>query len=225
MAAGSGARMGSPTPKQFLELGGKPILRLSIEKIVSAVPDAVIVTVLPKEYIPYWKEYCIKANFHQTQIIVEGGITRFHSVQNALKKVPDGVVVAIHDGVRPLVSAELIRRMKERMEGEQALVPVIPSVDTLKSLRKSAEDKFERLPVEIDRECVYAVQTPQMFVSDKIKEAYGQAYDILFTDDSSVAEKKNIPLSYIEGERNNIKITTESDLQLAKAILALSKRR
>ena len=134
MAAGSGVRMGASVPKQFLDLGGKPILRHTIERFLSAAPGIRIVTVLPKEYVPYWKDYCLSNSFDCPQTLVQGGITRFHSVRNALGRVPGGCIVAIHDGVRPLLSADLVKSMFERMESGscRALVPVVPTVDTLK---------------------------------------------------------------------------------------------
>ena len=226
MAAGHGARMGSALPKQFIELGGKPILQRTIECFVRAVPDLMVVTVLPKEYMQGWKDLCTRNNFYYPQILVEGGITRFHSVRNALKKVPDGAVVAIQDGVRPLLTPELAARMFERMDSCRALIPVLPSIDTLKALRRvrnaAGEETLETIPdVSLDRETVFRAQTPQMFLSEDIKAAYDQAFDTSFTDDASVAQRKNIPLSYIEGERYNIKITTQDDLDFAKAILSL----
>ncbi|MBO4756956.1 MAG: 2-C-methyl-D-erythritol 4-phosphate cytidylyltransferase [Bacteroidales bacterium] len=226
MAAGHGARMGSALPKQFIELGGKPILQRTIECFVRAVPDLKVVTVLPKEYMQGWKDLCTRNNFYYPQILVEGGITRFHSVRNALKKVPDGAVVAIQDGVRPLLTPELAARMFERMDSCRALIPVLPSIDTLKALRRvrnaAGEETLETIPdVSLDRETVFRAQTPQMFLSEDIKAAYDQAFDTSFTDDASVAQRKNIPLSYIEGERYNIKITTQDDLDFAKAILSL----
>lgn len=220
MAAGSGTRMGGDVPKQFLPLGGIPILRRTIEKFMHALPDARIVTVLPRESIPYWKEYCAAHFFHCTQLLVEGGITRYHSVRNALAKIPDGGVVAIHDGVRPLVSEALIRRMAERMETERALIPVVPMVDTLKVLRRDADGQLRTVEgAEVDRSAVFGAQTPQLFRSEDLKAAYAQAYDTAFTDDASVALRKGIPLSYIEGERYNFKITTPDDLALAEALL------
>ena len=104
MAAGHGSRMGSPLPKQFMTLGGRPVLQRTIERFVQACPDIKVVTVLPREYMPRWKNLCQENNFYYPQILVEGGITRFHSVRNALAKVPDGAIVAIQDGVRPLVT-------------------------------------------------------------------------------------------------------------------------
>ena len=226
MAAGHGSRMGSALPKQFIELGGKPILQRTIERFVQACPDIRVVTVLPKDYMPGWKNLCSQNNFYYPQVLVEGGITRFHSVRNALEKVPDGAVVAIQDGVRPLVTPELISKMFGMMSSCRALIPVLPSVDTLKAVRKvtnaAGEEVLETIPdVVLDRQTVYRAQTPQMFLSEDIKDAYGQAFDTAFTDDASVAARKKIPLSYVEGERYNIKITTPDDLDFAKAILSL----
>lgn len=229
MAAGHGTRMGSAVPKQFIEFEGKPILQRSIEQFIAACPDIKVVTVLPKEYMNGWRNFCLKYNFFYPQVLVEGGITRFHSVQNALKRIPDGALVAIHDGVRPLVSTELIRTMFERMSDCRALIPVLPSVDTLKLLRQgtgaSGEPVLETIPdAELDRNLVYRAQTPQMFCSEDIKAAYCQAFDTSFTDDASVAARKKIPLSYIQGEKYNIKITTQDDLDFAKAIFSLIRR-
>jgi len=226
MAAGSGSRMGSEVPKQFLPLGGVPILRRTIEKFTRALPGVRIVTVLPKDSLPWWKSYCMQHFSHCPQMLVEGGITRFHSVRNALEKIPDGAVVAIQDGVRPLLSEDLIRRMAERMGQVRALIPVVPMVDTLKLLDRDADGVLRTVDGPgVARERVFGAQTPQMFRSEDLKEAYAQAYDLSFTDDASVASRKGIPLSYIEGERYNIKITTPDDLSVAEAILSLDKGR
>lgn len=227
MAAGRGVRMGTSVPKQFLELEGKPLLRLSIERFVEARPDIHVVTVLPAGHIKVWREYCERQSLMYPQMLVEGGMTRFHSVQNALKRIPDGAIVAIHDGVRPLVSVNLLRRMFDRMEDCRALIPVVPSFDTLKALRTvRTPDGFTHLETiegqTIDRSLVFGAQTPQMFRSEDIKAAYTQGYDLSFTDDASVADKKQIPLSYIEGERYNIKITTPEDLDFARAVFRLT---
>ena len=224
MAAGSGTRMGSATPKQFLDLGGKPVLRRTIETFVSAIPDIKVITVLPKEHISFWKEYCLSSEFTCPQLLVSGGITRFHSVRNALKRVPDGAIVAIHDGVRPLVSTGLIREMFSKMEGGRihALIPVVPSVDTLKVLDTVQSDLGEKILKDsgegIDRNRVFGAQTPQMFLSEDIKDAYSQAFDTSFTDDASVVSKKGIPLSFCAGERYNFKLTSPEDLSLARMI-------
>lgn len=212
VAGGNGSRMGSGIPKQFLELDGVPVLQRTIEKFMKALPEARIITVLPQSGVPLWKELCVKHALDCPQIIVSGGITRFHSVQNALKKVPDGAIVFIHDGVRPLVSEALIVRMLEMMQTERALVPVVPVVDTL-----TYEDG-----TMVDRQKIKAVQTPQVFFSEDVKEAYSQAYDTSFTDDASVVRKKAVPVTLVPGERFNIKITTPEDLVLARAILSLA---
>ena len=230
MAAGSGTRMGSSVPKQFLDLGGIPILRRTIEVFVSAVPDIRVVTVLPKEHIDTWKEYCVSADFNCPQSLVAGGFTRFHSVRNALERVPNGAIVAIHDGVRPLLTPGLVKEMFSMMASRKckALIPVLPSVDTLRLLdKRPGADGKETLvssQEEIDRSRVYRVQTPQMFLSDEIKKAYSQAFDTSFTDDASVAARKGIPLSFIEGERYNIKITSPEDLEMARMIISASRR-
>ena len=212
VAGGSGTRMGGDLPKQFLPLDGRPILQCTIERFLEAEPDLKVITVLPRTHFQTWKSLCTTHSFHCPQTLVAGGLTRFHSVQNALKKVPDGASVAIHDGVRPLLSAELVRRMLDRMQdGCRALLPVVPVVDTLRS-------RIPGLP-DPDRTKVVAVQTPQIFRSEDIKAAYTQAYELSFTDDASVADRYGIPLAFEEGERFNLKITTPEDLVLAEAIL------
>ena len=226
MAAGSGTRMGAQLPKQFLELDGKAILRKTIEVFLEACPDVSVITVLPKPYLDYWKDYCYKNNFICPQVLVPGGITRFHSVKNALKKVPAGALVAVHDGVRPLVSVQMVRDMFEKAESMPALIPVIPCVDTMKVLEKKVwSDGSETLSAiagqAVDRSVLYGAQTPQIFHSELLKDAYNQAFDTAFTDDASVVEKHGKSLSFVIGERLNIKITTVEDLTLAEAVLKI----
>lgn len=215
VAGGSGTRMGADMPKQFLPLGGKPILQRTIENFTDAVPGMHVVTVLPKRHFDTWKEMCMVNEMNCPQIIVEGGMTRFHSVRNALARIPDGAIVAVQDGVRPLASKELIAAMFRKAAEVPALIPVIPVVDTLRS-------KVAGEPAP-DRSRLVAVQTPQIFWSEVLKDAYEQAYDESFTDDASVVEKKKIPLSFMDGERFNIKITTPEDLVLGEAILSFPK--
>ena len=226
MAAGSGTRMGAQLPKQFLELDGKVILRRTIEVFLEACPDVSVITVLPKQYLDYWKDYCYKNNFICPQVLVPGGITRFHSVKNALKKVPSGALVAVHDGVRPLVTVQMVREMYEKAESTLALIPVIPCVDTMKVLEKKVcGDGSETLSAiegqTVDRSVLYGAQTPQIFHSELLKDAYNQAFDTAFTDDASVVEKHGKSLSFVIGERLNIKITTAEDLTLAEAVLKI----
>ena len=222
MAAGSGTRMGAEVPKQFIEIDGKAILQMTIEVFQEACPDIAVVTVLPEAHMAYWRNYCLERNFICPQILVKGGITRFHSVRNALAKIPDGAVVAVHDGVRPLVSSELVRNMFETAVKEPALIPVMPCVETMKVLEKKG-DVLVAVPGEsVDRSRLFGAQTPQIFHSEVIKDAYSLPYDTSFTDDASVVEKYGKNLSYVMGERFNIKLTTQEDLLLARAILSLS---
>lgn len=221
MAAGSGTRMGGSLPKQFLEIGGKAILQKTIEVFLEACPGISVVTVLNSDYIQYWRDYCLKHNFTCPQTIVAGGFTRFHSVRNALEKIPEGAVVAVHDGVRPLVTASLVREMFENVAEIPALIPVVPCVDTLKVLQKDG-DEFRTVEGAVaDRSVLYAAQTPQIFHSELLKSAYSMAYDTMFTDDASVVQKYGKSLSYTMGERLNIKITTQEDLLLARAVMSL----
>ena len=219
-AGGSGTRMGASVPKQFLELEGKPILRLTLEKFMEAEPDLHVITVLPEAHVSTWRQYCQKANFACPQRLVKGGFTRFHSVKNALEFVPDGVLVAVQDGVRPLLSIDKIRELFTAAQKVPALIPVLPVTDTLKVLQKGADGILHSTGEPIDRSRIWGAQTPQIFFSEDLKAAYSQGYDTLFTDDASVAEKYGIPLTFAEGERDNLKITTPEDLTLAQALIA-----
>ena len=223
MAAGSGTRMGAQMPKQFLELGGKAVLQRTIEVFQRACEGISVITVLPKEHMNYWREYCLSRNFTCPQVLVAGGITRFHSVRNALAKVPEGALVAVHDGVRPLLTEGLVQKLFEAAEQEQAVVPVIPCVDTMKVLESRDGVLRSIAGAKADRSVLYGAQTPQVFYSEVLKNAYMMAYDTAFTDDASVAEKYGQDVCYVEGERFNIKITTQDDMILAKAIDALRK--
>ena len=213
MAAGSGTRMGSELPKQFLPLGGVPILQRTIERFREALPEARILTVLPREHFQTWKELCTRHHLDCPQQLIAGGITRFHSVQNALKAVPDGAIVFIHDGVRPLASVAFLRRLAREALRLRAQIPCIPVTDTI------VTDRGEG----VDRAQLRAVQTPQVFRSEDIRAAYTLPYETAFTDDGSVARKKGIPLSYVEGERYNLKITTPEDLRMAEALFSLGQ--
>ena len=226
MAAGSGTRMGAEMPKQFIELEGKAILHRTIEVFLNACPGVNIITVLPESHMDYWRQYCLDRNFICPQVLVKGGITRFHSVRNALDKVPAGALVAVHDAVRPLVTEGFVRDMFAKAETVPALIPVLPCVDTMKVLEKKNVHGVEELVTipgqTVDRSILYAAQTPQIFHSEILKGAYCQAFDTAFTDDASVVLKNGKNLSYLIGERFNIKLTTKDDLILAGAILSLS---
>ena len=220
MGAGSGTRMGADKPKQFLEINGKAILQYTIEVFQRACPGISVITVLPEAFIGYWKDYCFKHKFICPQILVKGGISRFHSVRNALEKVPEGALVAVHDGVRPLVTEKLVSEIFGIAENEPAVIPVLPSVDTIKVLQVEGDGRLKAVPGAVaDRSVLYGAQTPQVFHSEVLKKAYSQAYDTAFTDDASVVERQEKSLSYIMGERLNVKITTQDDLMLVQAVM------
>lgn len=218
MAAGSGSRMGADMPKQFMDFGGKAILQRTMEVFMQAVPGITMIVVLPEQYISYWKDYCYRNNFICPQVLVKGGMTRFHSVRNALNRIPDGAIVGVHDGVRPLVTPSFIESLYSKAENVSALIPVTPVVETIKVLC-DREGVLEPIPgAKADRSVMYGAQTPQMFWSEILKDAYRQPYDTAFTDDASVVEQFGICPSFIIGERHNIKITTQEDLVLARAL-------
>ena len=222
MAAGSGTRMGAGMPKQFLDMDGKAVLQRTIEIFQEACPGISVVTVLPEDFIDYWKDYCLKNNFICPQILVKGGITRFHSVRNALARIPDGAIAAVHDGVRPLITPSKVKELFDLAEEKVGVIPVIPCVDTMKVLKPSdLKGVWEEAGEEADRSVLFGAQTPQVFQSGVLKAAYEQAYDPAFTDDASVVSRYGKSLSYVMGERLNIKITTPEDLIMAKAIVAV----
>ena len=225
MAAGSGTRMGADMPKQFLDMDGKAVLQRTIEVFLAACPGISVVTVLPADFIQYWKDYCLEHNFICPQVLVKGGITRFHSVRNALTKIPDGAIAAVHDGVRPLITSDKVRELFDLAEDKVGVVPVIPCVDTMKVLKPSdIEGIWDEADEEADRSVLFGAQTPQVFQSEILKKAYDQAYDPAFTDDASVVSRYGKSLSYVMGERLNIKITTPEDLVMAKAIVAVRNK-
>lgn len=213
VAGGSGTRMHSDIPKQFLLLDGIPVLQRTIRRFVDTVPEMQVITVLPKAHFQTWKDLCIKYSMDCPQTLVAGGITRFHSVRNALAKVPDDSLVLIHDGVRPLVGSAVILRVLEALEENPAVIPAVSVVDALRSTDPSVPDP--------DRSSLVAIQTPQGFRAEAIKEAYRLPYDTAFLDDGAVAAKAGLPLTFVEGERYNVKITNPGDLEMAEALLPL----
>lgn len=214
LASGEGRRMHSALPKQFLELCGKPILRRTIECFLDFDPGIHLIVALSPERREYWREYCSRTGFRPKMQLVSGGLTRFHSVKNALEYVPDGVLVAIHDGVRPLLPADFLSDLFSRAAHSDAVIPALPPVESLRELQGAG------LSRSVDRTRFVTVQTPQVFRSENIKAAYGQPYSPAFTDDASVAEAAGIKISLCEGRRENIKITTPEDLTLAQSIIS-----
>lgn len=217
---GSGTRMGASVPKQFLRLGGKTILQLSIERVLEALPDVKIVIALPSQHREFWLDECEKTGLYIRQSIVDGGITRFHSVKNALEKVPDNAIVAVHDAVRPFASVQLIRSLYAHAENCPAVIPVTPVTDTLKVLRKNADGELVESEGEsADRSVLFGAQTPQVFDAAVLKKAYSQAFNPMFTDDASVVSAMGECIKFIPGERYNIKLTTPEDMNLAEKLL------
>ena len=213
VAGGKGERMGANIPKQFLELAGKPILMHTIQKFQVTFPDIKIILALPKNQIDYWKGLCVKYNFTNSHQIIDGGETRFHSVKNALALVDEIGVVGIHDGVRPLVSSKTITRCYDKAENIGNAIPVVDMIESLRHVSK--QDNINKA---VARSCYKLVQTPQCFKASLILKAYQQEFDAAFTDDASVLECLGETINLVEGNRANIKITTQEDLLIAEAL-------
>ena len=214
VAGGKGLRMGSDIPKQFLPIGGKPVLMRTIERFHAYSKDLQIILVLPEAQQDYWKELCKEYHFEVKYLLANGGQTRFHSVQNGLALVPDDAqgVVGVHDGVRPFPSIEVIRRCYETARTAKAVIPVIPVVETVRHLEGEGS-------VTVPRGDYRLVQTPQTFDIQLLKAANRQPYNDGFTDDASVVESYGHAITLVEGNRENIKITTPYDIVVAEAII------
>ncbi len=212
VARGKGTRMGASLPKQFMLLGDKPILMHTLERFHSYDKFLTLILVLPVDQQQYWLDLCKKFQFNLSVKIADGGETRFHSVRNGLSKLTTEKYVGVHDGVRPFVSVEVIRRCYETVRKHKAVIPTIPVVDSLRQL-----DEQESRTV--DRSAFCLVQTPQVFCSDVLQRAYQQEYAAAFTDDASVVEALGYPITLIEGNRENIKVTTPFDLRIGEALL------
>lgn len=210
VAGGKGLRMGGDVPKQFLPIDGKPILMHTIEAFRRAIEVIKIVLVLPIEQQDYWQKLCEEHNFHSPEMIANGGETRFHSVRNGLSLLPDDAdaVVGVHDGVRPFVSSETIQRCYNAAAEGKAVVPVVPVVETVRQILPDGRS------ITRPRDEYRLVQTPQTFPLALLKEAYRQPFSEAFTDDASVVEALGKEITMVEGNRENIKITTPSDLKL-----------
>lgn len=212
VAGGKGVRMGNTIPKQFLLLAGKPILMHTINAFYNTSKDIDLIVVLPKNEIKLWNSFIQQYSFKIVHKVIEGGKTRFHSVQNGLNHVAKDSLVAIHDGVRPLVSKKVINHSYE-----EAIVHgnAITSVQLKESIRlvDSASNKT------VDRTNYRLIQTPQTFKSDEIIEAFNNAQISNFTDDASVLEDNGKAIHLIDGEYHNIKITTPEDLVFAESYI------
>ena len=227
VAGGQGLRMGGDIPKQFLQIGRRPVLMRTIERFAEYSEDLQIILVLPQSQWEYWRELCQKYDFPSpsaskaspsggglegaSYLLASGGSTRFHSVQNGLAQIPDNAegVVGVHDGVRPFVSVEVIARCYDEARRSKAVVPVVPVVESLRHVSEGAKTRADyRL-----------VQTPQVFDIQLLKRAYRQSFNDSFTDDASVVESLGHSITMVEGNRENIKITTPFDLRIAETLV------
>ena len=207
--------MGGEVPKQFLPIGGKPVLMHTIEAFRKALDGVQIVLVLPSEQHDYWQELCKAYDFCSPELIANGGETRFHSVRNGLALLPEdaNAVVGVHDGVRPFVSSETIRRCYAAAAEGKAVVPVVSVIETVRQILPDGSS------VTRPRDAYRLVQTPQTFPLALLRQAYHQPYSEAFTDDASVVEALGREIVMIEGNRENIKLTTPEDLRFAEFIV------
>ena len=217
VAGGTGLRMGSDIPKQFLPIGGKPVLMRTLERFRAYSSALQIILVLPEAQQDYWRQLCEDYHFDVEHQIANGGQTRFHSVQNGLALVPDDAegVVGVHDGVRPFPSIEVIRNCYETARTAKAVIPVIPVVETVRQLMSDGQVSSRTVP----RDDYRLVQTPQTFDIQLLKAANRQPYNDGFTDDASVVESYGYAITLVEGNRENIKITTPYDLKIAEVLI------
>lgn len=214
VAGGKGNRFESTIPKQFIELAGKPILMHTIEAFCKYQSSIGIIVVLPQNQIDLWNSLCYQFKFSINHQIVIGGEERFYSVKNGLKMISTEGLVAIHDGVRPLVDTDTIHRCFNKAETEGNAIPVIDLVDSIREVQSNMRS------IRVDRNKFKLIQTPQVFRSNLIKEAFQQPFSTDFTDDASVFESVNpSSIQMVEGNRQNIKITTIEDLIFAEAIV------
>lgn len=212
VAGGKGLRMGGEIPKQFLPVGGKPVLMRTMEAFHAYDSTIHIILVLPVSQQAYWKELCTSYGFALPHDIADGGETRFHSVRNGLALVEGEGLVGVHDGVRPFVSQEVIAGCYAEAVHKKAVIPVIDVVETVRHLTDAGSET-------VPRNLYKLVQTPQVFDISLLKEAYRQEYTEAFTDDASVVEARGYEVCLVPGNRENIKLTTPFDLKVAEALL------
>lgn len=212
VAAGSGSRMGSATPKQFLSIAGKPILYYTLQAFFQAFEDMQIILVLPEAYLAFGQKLIEELPERSRIQLTSGGTTRFKSVQNGLAFIKEPAIVFVHDGVRCLITPTLIRRCYTQALDSGSAIPAIAATDSLRTLNESGNQLLDRTKVRI-------IQTPQTFRSDILKKAFAQPYQEIFTDEASVVEADGESVALIEGETDNLKITRAIDLRLAEILL------
>lgn len=212
VAGGSGKRMGASVPKQFLLLKGKPVLCRTIEAFYQADPDMQLIVVLPEDQLDSWRMLCIGHGFTLEHSVVCGGEERFHSVREGLKEVKHEGLVAVHDGVRPLVSVELIARCLAAAEAHGAAIPVVPVSSSVREVIGGGSRAVDRARLRL-------VQTPQCFRVPLLRKAFELPYDAAFTDEATLVERTGTTVHLVEGEERNIKLTTPLDLRVAEVFL------
>ena len=212
VAGGTGQRFGSQIPKQFLPLKGLPILMHTIKTFYKFDSSIKIIVTLPADFIEMWQALCSEYKFTIHHKTIQGGETRFHSVKNGLNTITQTGVVAIHDAVRPLVSTDTLLRCYETAQRTGNAVPITSLVDSIRQLKGDASK-------QVKRDEFVLVQTPQVFEISLLKKAYEQPYILDFTDDASVVEKLGTKIILVEGNRENIKITNQTDLLIAEVLL------
>lgn len=225
LGGGKGLRMGADVPKQFLPIGGTPILMRTILQFRRYDAALQVILVLPHEQQAYWRQLCSQHHFNGDYPTADGGAMRFHSIRNALQLIPDNAhgVVAVHDGVRPFPSLEVIARCFAAARQYKAAVPVVPVVETLRQLTGGGANEPQN-SLTVPRDQYRIVQTPQAFDIQLHKRAYQQPYCEAFTDDASVVEALGEKVTLVAGNRENIKITTPFDLRIAEALLNENQR-
>ena len=211
VAGGKGLRMGGDIPKQFLPVCGKPVLMRTLEAFHVYDASIHLILVLPVSQQAYWKQLCEEYQFDLMHEIADGGETRFHSVKNGLALIKEDGLVGVHDGVRPFVSQEVIARCYDEALSLKAVIPVVGVVETVRHL---TDEGSETVP----RDQYKLVQTPQVFDVALLRRAYEQTYTDMFTDDASVVEALGEKVYLVEGNRENIKLTTPFDLKLAELL-------
>lgn len=212
VAAGSGSRFGANLPKQYCLLNGRPVLMHTIDNMRVAMPNSHIILVLNKDFVEYWGELCGEYSF-ESPMVVTGGDTRWQSVKNAIDVIPaTAEIITVHDGARPIVEEKMVERLINALDNAPGAIPVVSVTDSLRQVNENGS-------IPVDRSLYKAVQTPQAFHADKLKEAYSLPFTLTFTDDASVMAALGYDVMLVEGDTYNIKITHPLDIEIAQLYL------
>ena len=212
VAAGSGSRFGANLPKQYCLLNGRPVLMHTIDNMRVAMPNSHIILVLNKDFVEYWGELCGEYSF-ESPMVVTGGDTRWQSVKNAIDVIPaTAEIITVHDGARPIVEEKMVERLINALDNAPGAIPVVSVTDSLRQVNENGS-------IPVDRSLYKAVQTPQAFHADKLKEAYSLPFTPTFTDDASVMAALGYDVMLVEGDTYNIKITHPLDIEIAQLYL------